>query len=261
MLVIMAVAFVAISAKLVVIQGFDSARYAAVGASEWKHTVNLPAERGAILDRNGDELAMSVPQTTICADPHQVADPRAEAEKLAPVLGIGVDTLPAGLSSSGSFVYLARTVPDSTAAAVAKLNLPGVFSLKEPRRFYPAGQLASPLLGSVGIGGGGLGGLEYEYNTLLTGTPGKSVEQIDPQGPQIAGGVEEYQPPVPGKDVLRSIDEPVQYDTEQALAQAIVAAHAQGGIALLMDSKTGQILADAQLSMPSPGGTKHPRSR
>ncbi|HEX4865059.1 MAG TPA: penicillin-binding protein 2 [Acidimicrobiales bacterium] len=258
MLVVMVVAFLAIAAKLVVIQGFDSARYAAVGASEWKQSVTLAAERGAILDRNGNELAMSVPQTTIYADPHQVTDPRSEAASLAPVLGMSADTLQGDLSSSGSFVYLARTVPDSTAAEVAKLNLAGIYSLKEPKRFYPAGQLGAPLLGAVGTSGNGLGGLEYEYNPLLTGTPGKSVEQIDPQGRQIAGGMQEYQAPIPGQDLVLSIDEPLQYDAEQALAQAIVAAHAQGGIALLMDTRTGQILADAQLTMPTLGGNQTP---
>lgn len=258
MLVVIAVAFMAIGARLVVIQGLDSARYAAVGASEWKQTVTLPAERGAILDRSGNELAMSVPQTTIYADPHQVTDPRSEAQALAPVLAMSADTLQSDLSRSGSFVYLAHTVPDSTAAEVQKLNLPGIYSLKEPKRFYPAGQLALPLLGTVGVDGSGLGGLEYEYNKLLTGTPGKSVEQIDPQGRQIAGGLDQYQAPLVGQDLVLSIDEPLQYDAEQALAQAIVAAHAQGGIALLMDTKTGQILADAQLTMPAPGGSQVP---
>ena len=258
MLVVIAVAFSAIGAKLVVIQGLDSARYAAVGASEWKQTVTLPAERGAVLDRSGNELAMSVPQTTIYADPHQVTDPRSEAQALSPVLAMSADTLQTDLSRSGSFVYLAHTVPDSTAAEVQKLNLPGIYNLKEPKRFYPAGQLALPLLGTVGVDGTGLGGLEYEYNKVLTGTPGKSVEQIDPQGRQIAGGLDQYQAPLGGQDLVLSIDEPLQYDAEQALAQAIVAAHAQGGIALLMDTKTGQILADAQLTMPAAGGRQVP---
>jgi cell division protein FtsI (penicillin-binding protein 3) len=250
--------FLAIGAKLVVIQGIDSARYAAVGASEWKHTVTLPAERGAILDRNGNELAMSVPQTTIYADPHQVNDPNAEAAALAPILGVSEATLDADLTRNSSFVYLAHTVPDATAGAVAKLDLAGVYSLKEPKRFYPAGQLASPLLGTVGTDGTGLGGLEYAYNNVLTGTAGKSVEQMDPQGRQIAGGLEQYQAPRAGQDLVLSIDEPLQYEAEQALAQAIVAARAKGGIAILMDTKTGQILADAQLTMPAPGSKQPP---
>lgn len=257
-LVTITAAFLAIGARLVVIQGVDSARYAAVGASEWKHTVTLPAERGAILDRNGNELAMSIPQTTIYADPHQVNDPRAEAASLAPLLGVDESTLEDHLTRDSSFVYLAHTVPDATASAVAKLDLAGIYSLKEPKRFYPAGQLASPLLGMVGTDGTGLGGLEYEYNSILTGKPGKSVEQIDPEGRQIAGGLDEYQAPMAGQDLVLSIDEPLQYEAEQALAQAIVAARAKGGIALLMDSKTGEILADAQLTMPTAGSKQPP---
>ena len=86
--------------------------------------------------------------------------------------------------------------------------------------------------------------------------PGKSVEQIDPQGHQIPGGIQEYQAPVAGQDLVLSLDEPLQYDAEQALAQAIVAAKASEGIALLMNSKTGEILADAQLTMPTAGSTQ-----
>lgn len=257
-LVMVAAAFLAIGAKLVVIQGVDSSRYAAAGASEWVHTVTLPAERGAILDRNGNELAMSVPQTTIYADPHQVNDPNAEAAALAPVLGISEANLDEALTRNSSFVYLAHTVPDATASSVAKLDLAGIYSLKEPKRFYPAGQLAAPLLGTVGTEGTGLGGLEYAYNSLLTGKPGKSVEQMDPQGRQIPGGLEQYQAPLAGQDLVLSIDEPLQYEAEQALAQAIVAARAKGGIAILMDSKTGEILADAQLTMPAAGSKQPP---
>ncbi len=258
LLAIVAAAFAAIGIKLVVIQGVSSAHYLAAGGSEWEQAIALPAERGSLLDRNGDELAISVPQTTIYADPHQVSDPAAEAAALAPVLAQPAGTLQGLLTTSGSFVYLARTVNDATAAAVAKLNLAGIYSLKEPKRFYPAGQLALPLLGTVGTDGGGLGGLEYKYNAALAGRPGKSVAQIDPYGHQIPGGVQDYRAPVAGQDLVLSLDEPLQYDAEQALAQAIVAAGAKDGIALLMNSKTGEILADAQLAMPTPGNTEPP---
>src|SRR5262249_23652032 len=147
MLVTMAIAFAFICGKLVFIQGVDSARYLAAGGSEWEQTVVLPGERGAILDRSGYELAMSIPQTTIYADPHQVRDPSGEATALAPVLGISEAKLQSQLTKPLGFVYLARTIPDSTAAKVAALNLPGIYSLQEPKRFYPAGQLAMPLLG------------------------------------------------------------------------------------------------------------------
>jgi cell division protein FtsI (penicillin-binding protein 3) len=258
MFLLMAGAFAAICAKLVMIQGVHSAQYLASGGSEWEQTVTLPAERGAILDRNGYELAMSVPQTTIYADPRQVQDPLAEANALAPILGLSVTTLQDDMTEDAGFVYLARTVDDVTAARVAKLNLAGVYSLQEPKRFYPAGQLAQPLLGSVGTDGNGLGALEYKYNSILAGTPGKSIEEIDPQGNPLPGGLQQYKAPVAGQDLVLSIDEPLQYEAEQALAQAVVAANAHGGIALLMDSKTGEILAAAQLTMPGPGSTQPP---
>jgi cell division protein FtsI (penicillin-binding protein 3) len=247
-----------ICARLVMIQGVHSSRYLAAGGSEWEQSVTLPAERGAILDRNGYELAMSVPQTTIYADPHQVSDPLAEASALAPILGISATTLHNDLTEASGFVYLARTVSDATAAKVAQLDLAGIYSLKEPQRFYPAGQLAQPLLGSVGTEGSGLSALEYKYNSLLAGTPGRSIEEIDPQGNQLPGGLQQYKAPVAGQDLVLSIDEPLQYEAEQALAQAIVAAHAHSGIALLMDSRNGEILADAQLTMPSAGSTQPP---
>ncbi|MCU4183691.1 penicillin-binding protein 2 [Acidiferrimicrobium sp. IK] len=243
----------AIAARVVWIQGPGAGRYLAVGQSEWTHTVTLAGTRGSILDANGDELAMSIPQTTIYADPHQVSDPKGEAAQLAPALGQSVTGLVSKLTESAGFVYLARTVDDATAAKVAKLNLAGVYSMQEPKRFYPAGQLAQPIIGLVGTDGTGLGGLESKYNSILQGKPGKLIEQTDPQGRQLPGGLQEYKAPVSGQDLVLTIDESLQYDAEQALAKAIVAAGAKSGIAMLMDTKTGDILADANLTMPGPG--------
>ena len=252
LLLTIAVTFIVICARLVAIQGFDSASYLARGGSEWQQTVKLPGERGAILDRTGYELAMSVPQTTIYANPKEVSNAASEAASLAPVLGMDAVTLQHEMSEKTTFVYLARTIPDAEAKKVAALNLAGVYSVSEPKRFYPAGQLASPLLGAVGIDGTGLSGLEYKYNGVLSGQAGKQVEEIDPQGRLIPGGIEDYQAPVAGDDLVLSIDEPLQFQAEQALAQALVAAKAHRGIALLMDTQTGDILADAEINMPGP---------
>jgi cell division protein FtsI (penicillin-binding protein 3) len=258
LLLLLAGSFIAIGAKLVVVQGVSSDHYLAAGGSEWEQTVVLPGQRGGILDRDGQELAISLPQMTIYADPHQVTDPLTEAGALGSVLGTPVATLRNLLTENSGFVYLAHTVDNATAAKVAKLNLAGIYSLKEPKRFYPAGQLGQPLLGAVGTEGSGLGGLEYKYNSVLAGRSGKSVEEIDPRGHLIPGGDRQYQAPAAGQDLVLSLDEPLQYDAEQALAQAIVAARASQGIALLMDSKTGEVLADAELTMPAPGNTEPP---
>ena len=258
LLVVMGVAFVAIVARLTWLQGIGSNQYVAVGSSEWTHTVTLAAERGSVVDRNGNELAISIPQTTLYADPPLVTDPGGEAARLAGALGQTPAQVQAKLTEHNRFTYLARTVDDATAARVKAMNLPGIYSLSEPKRFYPAGQLARPLVGVTGIDGTGLGGLESKYQSILEGQPGKLVEQTDPSGHQIAGGLQQYQAPVAGQDLVLTLDDSLQYDAEQALAQAIVAANAKSGIAVLMDRKTGDILADAQLTMPGLGTSTTP---
>lgn len=255
----MGVAFVAIVLKLTYLQAIGGGQYVAVGASEWTRSVTLPAERGAILDRNGDELAVSIPQQTVYADPKLVSDPVNEAAKLAPVLNINQDKLAQEMSEHNQFTYLDRTVSDATANAVKALNLPGIYFLTEPKRFYPGGQLARPLLGLTGSDDEtGLSGLEYKYQSTLNGKAGKEVDVTDPSGNQIAGGLRQYQAPVAGQDLVTTLDQPLQFDAEQALAQAIVAAKAKNGIALLMDRRTGDILADAELSTPGPGTSTTP---
>lgn len=240
--------------QLVRVQAIGSGKYVA-DAKEYVHEISYLGERGAILDRNGYELAMSVPMTTVYADPYQVTNPRAEAETLSSPLSLSEASLQADLSEASGFVYLAHTVPDPVATKVEKLindgSVPGVYTMQQPKRFYPAGELASPLLGVVGTDGEGLSGLEYEYNSLLEGKPGKLVEDMDPAGGAIPGGLQQYQAPVRGDDLVLTIDEPLQYEAEEALARAIVAAQAQSGMALIMDSKTGAILAAADLTMPS----------
>jgi len=244
-----------ISTKLLFVQGVEASSYEAHAVSQDLQEVTLPAERGAILDRNGDELAMSVPMTTVFADPYQVTNPRQEAAALSGALGVSQTMLQAELSAPSGFVYLAKTVPDAVATRVGKLlssgQLAGVYTMQQPERFDPAGQLAAPLIGTVGADGQGLSGLEYKYNSLLEGKPGKLVQVVDPAGHQIPGAANRYEAPVPGDDLVLSIDEPLQYDAEEALARAIVAAQAHSGMALVMDRRTGDLLAVAELTMPS----------
>jgi cell division protein FtsI (penicillin-binding protein 3) len=245
----------AILVQLFFVQGIDAARYEKVADAYYLRTVSYPAERGAILDRNGDALAMSISMATVVADPYYVDNPRSEAEILSPLLAQPEGALQRELSEPSAFVYLAHTVPDAVASKVKALIksglLPGVSTVPEPKRFYPAGQLAAPLLGFVGQNGQGLAGLEYKYNSLLEGKPGKLVMDADPAGYQVPGGFRDYKPPVRGDDIVLSIDEPLQYETEEALARAIVAAQAQSGIALVMSSRTGDLLAVAELTMPT----------
>ena len=116
---------------------------------------------------------MTVPQTTVWTNPHLVTDPAGEARALAPVLGDDVRDAPEQADAGGvAFVYLARKVDDGVAAKVKSLNLDGVFSIPEPKRFLPAGELAAPVLGTVGLDNQALSGLEVKYDKALAGQAG-----------------------------------------------------------------------------------------
>ena len=235
----------------------------ALGNAQRISTVVLPGERGSIFDRSGQELAISIPQTTIWANPHLVTDPMQEADALGPGARpqIRAPCRPS-CPPTPQFVYLARKVDDATAAAVKGLKLAGIFSLQEAKRFLPDGDLAAPLLGAVGTDNTGLSGLEAQYDKVLSGRSGKLIEEHDPAGSQIAGGLHEYQAPARGQDLVLTIDQSLQYATEQALSAEIVAAKAKGGMALLMDSKTGELRAVANLVMPpAPAGPRLRRRR
>jgi len=258
MLVAVAVAFVAILVRLADIQVFTPSRYTDYARLQDTHTTILPALRGSILDRSGRALALSQLRSDIIADDYQVSDPSGEARTLAAVLHLSASTLQAKLQQNSGFVYLDRGVPTATGQQVSGLALPGITVKQTPERFYPAGQLALPVLGALNASGVGVAGLEYAYNKVLSGTPGRLVQEVDPQGQPIAGGTLENKPAVLGDDLVLSLDEPLQYQTEQALAQAIVAARARSGIAMVMNVHTGGLLAVADLSAPGGNTTSPP---
>jgi cell division protein FtsI (penicillin-binding protein 3) len=233
--------------RLVQVQALQASRYAAYGVSERTRELTLPALRGSIVDRAGNLLALSVPLTTVYADPHLVTDPVGEARQLAPVLGISEQRVQQLLSADSGFEYLAHSVPDEVASQVRKLDLPGIAYLQEPKRYEPDGGLAASLLGVVGYGGRGLSGLEYQYNARLTGRPGILRVQQGVGGQTIPGTPQEVQPALPGQTLQLTIDSAIQYQTEQVLGQQIVSSHALGGTAVIVQSRTGNIVALASL--------------
>jgi cell division protein FtsI (penicillin-binding protein 3) len=252
--VVLSLAFGVVCARLVYVQALASDRYAAVGVSQRLQELALPPSRGAIFDRAGRELALSVRQTTVVANPRVVDDPAGVAAALAPLLGVGEDTLRERLGRDAAFVYLARKVDDATAAKVRALELPGVSFVDEPKRFNPAGDLAAPVLGLVGTDHEGLSGLELQYERPLAGAPGRLVVEQDPSGREIPGGLREHRPPSPGDDLVLTIDRSLQYETERALAAQIALRDALGGIAIVMESRTGEVLALANLVAEDRGG-------
>ena len=241
---------VGIVARLVVLQVQQAPDLAERARRQLVRTDRLPAERGSIFDRTGRDLAITVQVPSIAVDPRLVTDPRGQARLLSDLLEVDRDVLEERLSRRGAkFAYLARKVDEQTARRVAerRAELPGVFSFLEPKRFLPADSLALPVLGRVSPEGDGLSGLEYQYRDVLAGTPGKLVSERDQQGREIPGGRIELDPSSRGDDLVLTIDRSLQHETERRLAAQITATSAKGGIALVMDTATGDLLSVANL--------------
>ena len=247
MRLVLALVFITLAARLISVQELGHQRYASLSASQLTQTVSIPAVRGGIYDRNGEVLAESVTRQTVVADPLLIAHPAATAQALSPVLGIPPDQLRAELTEPSGFVYLAHRVADPVAAKVNDLNLAGINLVPESQRVEPDGQLALPVVGRVGWNGGGTSGLEYQYDSQLAGTAGSENLLEAPDGVTLPGNVVESTPARPGTGLELTVDESVQYIAEQALGAEIAASHASGGTAVVMDVKTGDIVAMADL--------------
>jgi len=247
-MVVMVLAFAAIGVRLFDVQTRDNSHLVSLGLGQRVRTVAIPAERGNIFDRSGKVLAVSVPQTTIVADPRVIKDPIAYAAKLAPIVQVDQAALAARLSNHRSaFAYVARQVNDQVARQVRKLDLVGISYQDESRRFYPNGSVAGPVVGFVGTDNTGLGGMEYRYDKLLTGTPGRVQVERDPQGNDIPGGERQVTPSRRGQDLVLTLDSSLQWNTEQALLQGVSAMAAKGGTAIIVDVQTGDVLAMASV--------------
>lgn len=260
-LLLLLLAFGAVTVRLVAVQAVGGQEYAAFGASQRFQEIALPADRGSIFDRNGNDLAVSIPQRTIWADPRLIDDPADVARQLTPLLGLDAEralALTAKLSADAKFTYVARRVDDAVADKVAELDLPGLFFLDEPKRFAPAGDLARSLLGQVGVDNEGLAGLELQFDELLTGEPGQLVIEKDPDGRTIPGGERELEPALRGDDLVLTIDRSMQYETERALAAQVAAKGAKGGVAIVSRPSTGEILALANLGTDPETGEVRP---
>ena len=241
-----AVALVAITARLVVLQVGEHATFSALGERQRLRHIPLPATRGQILDRTGEPLALSLPARDIYADPAYVEDPRETAEEIARVLGAPRRRLERSLTQrSTPFVYLARQVDDRVASRLQRLQLPGIGFLPVTKRSYPAGDVAAQVLGFVGLDGAGLSGLELQYQSLLSGTPGERVQEMDPLGRPIATGVSSERSPVAGQDLVTTIDRALQYQVQEALTAAVANNRAQGGSVIVLDPSDGDIYAMA----------------
>jgi cell division protein FtsI (penicillin-binding protein 3) len=249
LLVVMGLALTAIVVRLVDVQAIEGGHYEAMAMAQRVRSVDLAAERGSIFDRNGHDLALSVPQQTVYADPRVVRDADAYARKLAPIVDVDRDDLRDRLAERDlAFVYVARKVDDETASRVRRLDLPGVGFVRESKRFYPAEELAGPVLGFAGTDNEGLSGLEQKYDKLLRGKPGRLVAEEDPSGREIPATQRTAEAAERGGDLVLTLDQSMQYEVEKQLLTQVRGVNARGGIAIVADVRTGDVLAMASVS-------------
>jgi cell division protein FtsI (penicillin-binding protein 3) len=201
------------------------------------------AQRGAITDRNGVDLAISEPARDVSADPYLLSDPLSAAAKLAPVIGQPQNELLRKLSQRTGFVYLARGMPARQAESVLALKIPGVTGTPVMKRVYPRGTLAAQVLGQVGTEGQGLSGIELELESVLHGRTGQRRVVSDAIGQPVS--ISEPHPESPGAAVKLTLDANIQQRTEDVLGAVAQAFSPKDATAIVMDPRDGSILAIA----------------
>lgn len=243
-LVALGVGAATLLARGVYLQVIDQDFLEKQGDARILRVAKLSANRGMILDRNGEALAVSTPVDTVWADPRKLAQVPQEFPRLAKALDRDVQWLARRVTSSldREFVYLVRHMRPQDAAKVKALGIPGVDTLREYRRYYPAGEVTGHLLGFTNVDDVGQEGLELAFDQWLGGEPGAMRVMRDSLGRTIED-IERIKAPRPGQDLRTSIDLRVQYLAYRELKAAVQANHARSGSVVVLDIATGEVLA------------------
>lgn len=225
-------------------QVFNQAFFKQQGDARHMRVVPISAHRGDIYDRNGEPLAISTPVDSIWANPKEMGTDMAQAAVLAKALKLNAENLQKKITKNinKEFVYILRQVPPAVGEKVKALNLPGIYLRREYKRYYPAGEVTSHVLGFANVDDKGQEGLELSYNDWLSGEPGAKRVIRDRLG-QVVDDVERLKPAEPGKPVYLSIDRRIQYLAYRSLKSAVKENKAIAGSAVVLDVQTGEVLA------------------
>ncbi len=257
MFVISTLMFVAVIARVVFLQTAGSDSLLAAGKAQRVTESVLNAQRGTIFARDGGELALSVPSSTVYADPKLVTDPAGAASVLGSMLGLTAEKQHAlelaFTAKDKSFVYVARQVDDDVANSVMALNLAGIDVIREDKRIMPSGEVGRSVLGLTNIDGEGIAGLEKQYDALLKGQDGERVREHDAKGRSIPGSGATTKESVPGDDLILTLDRSLQFQVEHALVTRVDELAAKGGTVVVMDTATGEIYAMANVQRDDDG--------
>ncbi len=229
--------------RLVDLQVVRGEELASAALDQRLRTESVPVLRGSILDANGEPFAVTVEARNLTADQTLVTDPAAVGAALAPILGADADILAERLTGDRRFIYVAKGITPETWRRIQDLRLPGIFSEGTSRRIYPADSLAANVVGFVGADGKGLGGIEYAYDEALAGVAGSTTFERGPGGRAIPTAERSSTAATPGVDVQLTIDRDIQHVAQQAIQQQVYASGARSGTVVVMDPRSGEILA------------------
>ncbi|HYN53470.1 MAG TPA: penicillin-binding protein 2 [Methylotenera sp.] len=262
LLIAVLLGFVALLGRSVYLQSFHKRFLQQKGDARYSRAITLPAQRGKITDRYGELLAISSPVESVWASPPDVVITAVQAKKIAGLLAIKTDILKKKLANNErEFVYLKRRISPELAAQVMKVGVPGVYLQREYKRYYPAADVTAHLVGFTGIDDKGLGekgleGFELAKNPVLSGTTG-SRRVIKDRAGHIVEDLEAVKVPQDGHDVVLSIDRRIQYLAYRELLKAVEVNKATAGAAIVLDAKTGEVLAMANVPTYNPNNPKN----
>lgn len=242
-MLLIALAFVSLAARAAYLQVFTHTYLQKQGGKRYERSVDLPASRGKIVDRNGQVLASSVPAHAIWAIPDQVEAPPEKLRELAKLLGVPERELARKLADEDrSFVYLKRQVEDEAANKVAALNIAGIHRRNEYKRIYPEGETLAHVVGFTNVEDVGQEGVELGQQKLLGGRPGMRRVIKDGRG-HIVDDLQAIREPMDGRDLSLSVDTKIQFLAHSALRAAVKEHRAKAGAAVVLDVQTGEVLA------------------
>ena len=247
-----AIAVGVLAGRAVYLQGWNRDFLQAKGESRYSRTLEIPAVRGRVFDRNGEALAVSTPVKSIWAIPEDAAVAGRDLDRLGAALGMPREELRVKLADTGrDFVYLKRQVPPAAAERVAALRLPGIHQSKEYRRYYPAGEAMAHMLGFTDVDDVGREGIELAYQEHLAGRPGSRRVIKDRLGEVVEDGVSLRQAK-DGRDLVLALDSRIQNLAYGELRRAVESHRAKGGGIVVLDAGTGEVLALANLPSYNP---------
>jgi cell division protein FtsI (penicillin-binding protein 3) len=231
--------------RAVYLQVFQQEKLRGLAQDQYVRQIEIPARRGDIFDRRGTPLAQSVEVDSIWVDPSMLPDVREAARAVARALKVDADEMAARLTRAKRFAWVKRQAKPQEVAAVKALGLPGFGFTKEPKRFYPQRELGAHVVGMVGMDGRGLEGLELAFEQELSGQNSRMSGFRDAKGRKllVQGALDPLERQ--GAAVTLTIDRHLQYVTEKALAKAVEDAKATAGMAVVLDPRTGELLAIA----------------